>query len=51
MNGSASFGWPPETCSGVQNGPGATTLTRMPFGASCCARPLLNVLIAAFVVA
>ena len=28
---------PPETCSGVQIGPGATPLTRMPFGASCLA--------------
>ena len=28
---------PPETCSGVQIGPGATPLTRMPFSASCLA--------------
>jgi hypothetical protein len=31
---SASIEAPPETCSGVQIGPGATALTRMPLGPS-----------------
>jgi len=31
---------PPLTCSGVQIGPGATPLTRMPLGASCLASDL-----------
>ena len=30
-----SGGWPPLACSAVQNGPGATTLARMPFSSSC----------------
>src|SRR5215210_142012 len=50
-SGSLSGGWPPAVCSGVQTGPGATTLTRMPFGASCWARALEKVLIAALVLA
>src|SRR5688500_14515866 len=50
-SGRASFGWPLLTCSGVQIGPGATALTRMPLGASCWARPLVKLLMLAFVVA
>ena len=42
--GCPSLGW-----RGVQMGPGATAFTRMPSGASCCARALVNALIVAFV--
>ena len=35
-NSGRSFcSWPPVTCRAVQMGPGATTLTRMPLGATC----------------
>jgi hypothetical protein len=44
-----STGWPPTTCNGVQTGPGATTLTRIPFGATCWASAFEKVLIAALV--
>jgi hypothetical protein len=37
--------------SGVQIGPGATALTRMPRSATSWARPFVNVLIAPFVAA
>jgi hypothetical protein len=40
--GSFSVGCPPETWSGVQTGPGATTFTRIPLPATCCAGALLN---------
>ena len=39
------------TTSGVQIGPGATALTRMPRSATSCARPFVNVLIAPLVAA
>ena len=37
--------------SGVQIGPGATVLTRTPFSARYCARPLVKLTIPALVVA
>src|SRR6267378_6163974 len=37
--------------NGVQIGPGATQLTRMPLSASSCARPAVKLAIAPFVVA
>jgi hypothetical protein len=37
--------------SGVQIGPGATQLTRIPFSASSCPRPAVKLAIAPFVVA
>ena len=37
--------------SGVQIGPGATALTRMPRSATSCASPLVNVLMAPLVAA
>ncbi len=40
---------PPLICSGVQIGPGATPLTRMPFGASCLANDFTKFIVAAFV--
>ncbi len=40
-----------EGMSGVQIGPGATAFTRMPSGASNCARPLVKLAIAPFVAA
>jgi hypothetical protein len=39
-----------EGMSGVHTGPGATALTRMPFGVSSSASPLVKVTIAPFVV-
>ena len=42
---------PPLTCSGVQIGPGATPLTRMPFGPNCLARDLTKFMVAALVCA
>jgi hypothetical protein len=38
---SFSIDAPPETCKGVQMGPGATPFTRMPFGPSCFASDLM----------
>ena len=43
--------WPPLGCSAVQNGPGATTLTRIPFSISCPASALEKATLPAFVVA
>ena len=40
---------PPDTCSGVQTGPGATPLTRMPFGPSCLASDFTKFIVAALV--
>src|SRR5699024_12274808 len=48
-NGIFSCGWPFEGWMGVQIGPGATALTRMPLAANCWPIPLLKLLIAAFV--
>src|SRR5699024_8579714 len=45
-SGRAPLGWPSETCRGVQIGPGATALTRIPRGASCWASPLVKLLMA-----
>ena len=42
---------PPDTCSGVHTGPGATPLTRMPFFASCFARDFTKFMVAALVCA
>lgn len=50
-SGSWSVGYPPDTCNAVQVGPGATTLTRMPRGASCWDNALEKLLVAALVVA
>jgi len=49
--GNLLSGCPPVTCSGVHTGPGATAFTRMPFGASCFAKPLANTKIAPLVAA
>lgn len=40
---------PPEICSGVQMGPGATPLTRMPLGPSCLARDFTKFCVTALV--
>ena len=42
---------PPDTCSGVQTGPGATPFTRMPFLANCLANDFTKFIVAAFVCA
>ena len=42
---------PPDTCSGVQIGPGATPFTRMPFGPSCLASDFTKFIVAALVCA
>ena len=40
---------PPETCSGVQTGPGATPFTRIPLLANCLASDFTKLVVAAFV--
>ena len=40
---------PPEICSGVQIGPGATPFTRIPLGPSCLASDFTKFIVAALV--